>query len=138
MTNDSDTDGHRAWIFPFVGATAAVLAGSCLHFLCWSYVPEQAGRLAEVEVALPLSTRLAITVANWYLRMFPFLIIAVSVLTPLLGLAAVAITIVLARGKPRWPLRILGALLLGIAAGAGVLCGILLYGIHAVPLSVGG
>jgi hypothetical protein len=138
MTSDSDRDGYPPWILSFVGVAAALLAGACLHFLCWSYVPDQAGRLAGVTVALPLSTRLAIAISTWYLRVLPFLIIAVAVLAPVVGLVAIAVTIVLARGEPRWPLRVLGALLLSVAAGAAVLCAILFYGIHAAPIPVGG
>lgn len=62
-------------------------AGIGLIYLLWSYVPHHAQHFAEVGTALPLSTRLGIASANWFVRLFPLLV--------LLGLPAIGVVIVI-------------------------------------------
>jgi len=113
---------------------AALVAAVCLYHVAHQYVPHHARELAASGAALPLSTRLALSISLWLVRLLPFaLMSAVFILGPLL---AVTMGVALARGS-RWVLPALGIVCLVLAAGQGVLCGIILYGIHAAYATLG-
>jgi hypothetical protein len=67
--------------------------------------------------------------------LLPFAVIStVFVVGPL---AAVAIAVAVARGTPTWAWPAFGTVCLLLAAGQGVLCGIIVYGIHAAYATLG-
>ena len=137
MTRKTKTIGRhgRGWLLPAIGVTAALVSAACLGHVAYQYVPQQASRLAEASAALPASTRLALALSNWLLRLLPFALIgAVFVVGPLV---AVLIGVALARGVPRWVWAAFSTLCLLLAVGQGVLCGIILYGIHAAHATLG-
>lgn len=125
----------RGWLLPAIGVTAALVSAACLGHVAYQYVPGHAGHLAEAGAALPLSTRLALAISNWLLRLLPFAVIGtVFVIGPLV---AVMVGVALVRGTPRWVWTALGTACLFLAVGQGLLCGIILYGIHAAYATLG-
>jgi hypothetical protein len=68
-------------------------------------------------------------------RLFPFLVVSCFLLGP--GLAAVFV-VALTRLPPQKVARVTGIALLCLAVGQALLCGIMVYGIHAAYATIPG
>lgn len=119
---------RRSWTLLACSVVLAAVGAIGLAYLLWSYVPQHVRHFAEVGVSLPLATRVAITASNWFVRLFPILVV--------LGMAAMAavvgVLVVLSQTTPSH--RVVTAVAAGVflVAAAEILsCGLIVYAIHA-------
>ena len=136
MQPQKDYQPRLPWLLPVFGVSAALVGAIGFHYVAWQYVPHHLEHFAEAGTILPLSARLAIVIANWYVRLLPFVVIISGGLVA--PLVAVVMGVVLARGAPRWLWPAFGIAFLCLATAEAVLCGIMLYGIQAGYATLGG
>ena len=108
--------GVADWLLLGLSALALVGAGVWARWASFNYVPLHAAFLEGLGAPLPAATLRAISLANWLVRLFPLIFLAL--LAAFLGAAIlVALPGLRARGVHRWitVLFVAGALALGIA-----------------------
>lgn len=116
------------WALPAGAVAFALLAAACLSYLLWSFVPDHAARLEQLDGQIPRSTIYALLAANWFVRLLPLLIMLCF---PAGGLAVALLAIAAAQGVLRRVLRTTAVVALIVGLGETAACGFIMYAVHA-------